>query len=86
MRAFGINPVHISTFQSEGGSAVGIATGYRLLTEGSEFEYRQGQEFSLLHIFQTGSGAHTASHAIGTEVSFSWGKTREAWSWPLISN
>jgi hypothetical protein len=27
-------------------------------TEGSEFESRWGQEFSLLHVVQTGSGVH----------------------------
>jgi hypothetical protein len=27
-------------------------------TEGSEFKYRWGQEFSILHIVQTGSRAH----------------------------
>jgi hypothetical protein len=32
------------------GSAVGKATVYGLATEGSEFESRQGQEFSFLHI------------------------------------
>jgi hypothetical protein len=35
--------------------AVGIATGWT--TEGSEFESQWGQEFSLLHVVQTGSGA-----------------------------
>jgi hypothetical protein len=27
-------------------------------TEGSEFESRQGQEFSLLRVVKTGSGVH----------------------------
>jgi hypothetical protein len=31
-------------------------------TKGSEFESRYGQEFSLLHVVQTGSGAHPASY------------------------
>jgi hypothetical protein len=35
-------------------------------TEGSEFESRYGQEFSLLHDVQTGSGAHPASYPVGT--------------------
>jgi hypothetical protein len=37
---------------------VGIATGYGLDDRGSEFESRWGQEFSLLHVVQTGSGVH----------------------------
>jgi hypothetical protein len=36
-----------------------LATGWT--TEGSEFECRQDQEFSLLHVVHTGSGAHPAS-------------------------
>jgi hypothetical protein len=34
--------------------------------EGSELESRQDQEFLLLHIGLTGSGAHQASYQIGT--------------------
>jgi hypothetical protein len=40
---------------------VSIATGYRL-DDGSEFESRQGQEFSLLQVVQTSPGAHPASY------------------------
>jgi hypothetical protein len=47
----------------------------------SEFESRCGQEFSLLHIIQTESGAHPASYLMGTG-----GKAAEAWSWPLTSD
>jgi hypothetical protein len=36
------------------------------MTEGSEFESREGQEFSLLHVLQTGFGAHSASYPMGT--------------------
>jgi hypothetical protein len=36
------------------------------MTEGSELEFRYGQEFSLLHIVQTGSGAHKTSYPMGT--------------------
>jgi hypothetical protein len=43
-------------------------------TEGSEFESRYGQEFSHLHIVQTGSGVHPISYPIGTEGSFPEGK------------
>jgi hypothetical protein len=37
-----------------------LVTGWT--TEGSEFESRQGQEFSLLHVVQTGFGAHPGSY------------------------
>jgi hypothetical protein len=47
------------------GSAVGIAIGYELVDGGSEFESRQGEEFSLFYIFQTDSGAHPPSYAMG---------------------
>jgi hypothetical protein len=36
----------------------------------SEFEYRWGQEFSVLHVIQTGSGAHPASYQMGIGDSF----------------
>jgi hypothetical protein len=49
------------------GSVVGIATGYGL---GLEFESRYGQEFSLLHFAQTGTGAHSTSYPMGTGGSF----------------
>jgi hypothetical protein len=39
------------------------------MTEGSGFESRQGQEFSLLHVVQIGSGDHPASYPIGTRSS-----------------
>jgi hypothetical protein len=43
-------------------NAVGIATGYCLEDQGSEFESR----FLLLHVVQTGSGGHLASYEMGT--------------------
>jgi hypothetical protein len=46
-------------------SSVGIATGY-------------GQEFSLLHVFQTGSGAHPASYSVSTGGAFPGGKAARA--------
>jgi hypothetical protein len=49
--------------------------------EGSEFKYRLGQEFSLLHIVQAGSGAHSASYTMDTGD-----KAEGAWGWPLTSN
>jgi hypothetical protein len=35
-------------------------------TEGSEFEFRCGQEFSILHLVQTGSWVHPTCYPIGT--------------------
>jgi hypothetical protein len=58
-------------------NAFGIATGYRL-DEGSEFEYRWGQEFSLLQVTQTGPGVHPTSYPMGTGSSFPRGKAAEA--------
>jgi hypothetical protein len=46
-------------------------------TKGSEFEFRQGEEFSLLHI-QTGYWAHPASYIMGTGFSFPRGKAAGA--------
>jgi len=41
--------------------------------------------FSLHYRVQTGSGAHPASHPVGTRGSFPGGKAVCAWSWPLTS-
>jgi hypothetical protein len=51
-----------------------LATG--LTTEKPEFESLEGQEFSVLHIVQTGSGANPASYSMGVagRGSFSGGK------------
>jgi hypothetical protein len=43
-------------------------------TEGSEFESRCGQEFSLLNVVPTGFGAHPASYPMGTAGIFPGGK------------
>jgi hypothetical protein len=51
-----------------------------------EFDSRQGQEFFLLHIVKTGSGAHQASYPVDTGGSFPGVKAARAWSWPLTSN
>jgi hypothetical protein len=40
-----------------------------------EFEFQYGQEFSLFHIVQTGSGVQSTSYPIGTRVFFSGGKS-----------
>jgi hypothetical protein len=37
------------------------------ITEGSEFKFWYGQEFSLLHVMQTGSMAHPASYPVDAE-------------------
>jgi hypothetical protein len=57
-------------------SVVGIETGWT--TEGSVFKSGWGQTFSLLHIVQTGSGAHPASYPMGTGDSFLAGKAAGA--------
>jgi hypothetical protein len=46
---------------------------------------RGGKDFSLLHSFQTDSGAHPASCRTGPGGSFPWGKTTGTWSWALPS-
>jgi hypothetical protein len=51
-------------------SPVGIATGYGLDDRGIGFRVSVKQEFSLLHVVQTGSGAHSASYPVGTGDSF----------------
>jgi hypothetical protein len=66
------------------GSAVGIATDYGLDDRG--VGVRVGSEFSLLHVVQTGSGAHPASYPMGTGGSFPGGKAAGARSWPLTSS
>jgi hypothetical protein len=43
-------------------------------TKGLEFECWWGQEFSLLHFIETGSGAHLASYPMGTGDFFPRGK------------
>jgi hypothetical protein len=70
-----------SCFSGSRDSVVGIATGYGLDgREVSEFESQWGQEFSLLHVVQTGSGAHPASYRMGTGRSLAG-----SWSRPLTS-
>jgi hypothetical protein len=65
-----------------------MATGYGLDDRGSEFESRLEQEFSLLRVVQTGSGAHPASYPMGTGPCFSGGKAagNEADHSPPVSN
>jgi hypothetical protein len=52
-------------------TSVGIETGYELEDRGGpSFDSRWGQEFSLLQVVQTGSGAHSTSYPMGTEGSY----------------
>jgi hypothetical protein len=63
-----------------GYGVVSIATGYGLDNRGIKFESQYGQEFSFLHIVQTGSGVHPASYPMGTGGSFPRGKAAGAGS------
>jgi hypothetical protein len=51
----------------------------------SVFDSRQGKDISLFHSVLTGSGVHSASYSVGTEVPFLGDKLAEAWSLPLTS-
>jgi hypothetical protein len=53
-----------------------LATGW--MTEGLEFGSLYGQEFSVLHVVQTGSGVHPTSYPMGNGGSFLGGKAAEA--------
>jgi hypothetical protein len=53
-----------------GDSAVGIAIGYWLDGRGVGVRVPLGVRYSLLHVVQTGSGAHLASYSICTGSSF----------------
>jgi hypothetical protein len=46
--------------------------------EKSEFEFWEGQEFSLLHVIQTGSGVYPTTYPMGTGGSFPGGKAASA--------
>jgi hypothetical protein len=58
--------LHYICFSRSRDSVVGIATSYGWKTKSSEFEFRYGQEFSLLHVVQTGCGFHPTSYPVGT--------------------
>jgi hypothetical protein len=64
-------------FEKYSYSAVGIATGYGLDDQGVGVRVPVVQEFSLLQVIQTGSGAHTVSHPMGTGGSFPGDKVTE---------
>jgi hypothetical protein len=53
-----------------------LATGWT--TEGSEFESRFCQEFSLLHVVLTGSGAHPTLYSMDIGDSFPGSKAAGA--------
>jgi hypothetical protein len=69
--------MHCDTVKSRD-SSVGIATGYGLDDHGVGVRVPVNQEFSLLHVVQTGSGAHPASYPMSTVGSFPGGKA--AWA------
>jgi hypothetical protein len=57
-----------------------------MTTEGSEFEFRYCQEFSPLHVVQTGSVALLDYYRMGTGGSFPGGKAAGARNWPFTLN
>jgi hypothetical protein len=59
-------------------SAVGIAPGYGLDNRGVAVRITVKSRFSLLHVVQTGCGAHPASYRMGTASSFPGGKAAGA--------
>jgi hypothetical protein len=66
----------VSDFQAGTG---GIATGYGLDDRGVVVRIAVGQEFSLLHVVQTGSGVHpTSNYPMCTRGSFPGGKAAGA--------
>jgi hypothetical protein len=63
-----VNSVLNLRFQKNAGklSSVQITGGLSSGAESLEFESQWGQELSLPHIIQTGSGAHPTSYPVGT--------------------
>jgi hypothetical protein len=55
-------------------SIVGISTGYSLDDGGFGVRVPIESRISLLHVVETGSGAHPAFYPLGTGGSFSGGK------------
>jgi hypothetical protein len=46
------------------------------MTKGSEFEFRQDQEFSRLHVIEIDSAVHPTSYPVGREWLFLQGVKR----------
>jgi hypothetical protein len=67
-------------------SPVGIATTYTLNSWGFGIQVPVGEDFSCLHVVQTGSRVHPASYPIGSGNIFPGTKADGKWSWPLISD
>jgi hypothetical protein len=65
---------------------VDIAIGYELAGREVWIRVLVGARFFLLHVVQTGFGAHPASYPMDTGGFSSGGKSAGAWSLPLISN
>jgi hypothetical protein len=42
---------------------------HRHIPENNTSKFRMGRDFSVLHVVQTGSGAHPASYPMGTDGS-----------------
>jgi hypothetical protein len=62
-----MNKRHFGGLNLEWDITVGVATGqWTGRPEGSEFESRQGQDYSFLRSFKTVSGAHPVSCAMRT--------------------
>jgi hypothetical protein len=64
--------------------SISIETGYGLDDRGSI--PGRAENFSLRYCVQTGSGAHPASHPVGTGAYFPGGKVAGEWSWRLTSS
>jgi hypothetical protein len=62
-------------------SAIGIATGYGLDDQGVGYRLLMGSKLSLLHIIQTGTGAHPSSHT--KRILNSFRENKEAGLWIL---
>jgi hypothetical protein len=78
--------LNVRCYTKSHNSSVSIALGYRLNDQCSRVRFPAGAgNFSLHHCIQNGSGAHLASHPMGTRGSFLWGKAARVWSWPLTS-
>jgi hypothetical protein len=67
-------------------NTVGIATAYWLNDQEIWVWIPVRQEFSLLHVVQTGCEAHPTSYSVGTGGFFPGGKVAGTWSWPLTSS